>query len=399
MVICRLVASLFPTKRCILFSSFSGKYCDNPKYISIELKITHPDLKQVWVVDSLPNSQTPNGIDKVKRGSFKYYYYLFLSRVVVDNSSGLRTFVTCSPGTFQYMICKWLAKKSKKQYNISTWHGTPLKKIGLDSPEYGNDKAFITNADYSVAGCEHTFRLLSSSFRNNFRVFRTGTPRNDILCNNDVDINQIKRRLGLPTDKRIILFAPTFRKNPELSGLLQLKTFNYNKLITILKDKFGGEWCFVYRVHTQVQKLFADSDIIATHEGCDIRDGNTMDDMAEYLYCSDILLTDYSSSMFDFLITKKPCFLYVPDVTEYISNDRGVYMSMESLPFPQATSMEELYSTIINFDMEGYRSKVDSYQEVLGNFEDGKASKRIADDIYNFFETGEKYKVETVSGK
>ena len=394
MIICRLLAVLLPKKECVLLCSFFGKYSDNPKYVSLELEKLYPNIKQIWVVNDITNSQVPSKLGRVLFGSFKYYYLLFNSRVVVDNSSGLRTFVSCTPRTPQYYLCKWLSRKTDSQYNIATWHGTPLKKIGLDAPDYDSSKPFITNADYSIAGCDYTYDIMKSSFRNSFKVYKTGTPRNDILCGDKIDKLEMKEKLGLPIEKKIILFAPTFRKNPDLSGFQQLNGFDYKKLLAVLSNKFGGEWCFVFRVHSCVENLVNDHGIIDNNQDVDIRNGNEGDDMAEYLYCSDILLTDYSSSMFDYLLTKKPCLLYTPDIKEYLSNDRGVYMSFDSLPFPQASCLKDLYAVITNFDLKDYDAKTIAFQQRLGNFEDGLASKRISDDIFSFIHTKKKFHIE-----
>lgn len=399
MFFCRLMATIFPTKKCVLFCSFYGKYSDNPKYVSNELSFLYPDLKQIWVVSDMQANQVPEIFEKVLYRSFNYYWLLYFSQVVVDNSSGLRSFISCTPGTLQFTICNWLARKRRSQYNISTWHGTPFKKIGVDALDYDEKKAFISNADYSIAGCQHTYSLIKSAFCNNFQVFKTGTPRNDILCKKNVDVTSIKKKLCLPIDKKIILFAPTFRKDSDLGGVKQLNTINYELLLNNLKKKFGGDWCFVFRVHSCVQSVIEKQNISEKLKQFGIVDGNQCDDMADYLYCADILLTDYSSSMFDYLLTERPCFLYTPDLFEYMNSERGVYMSIDTLPFPYVIELDDLYDEILNFDSDGYLDKVRNYQKTIGNFEDGNASKRIADDIVTFIKTKSKFTLNTVDCK
>lgn len=399
MSFCRLMAAILPAKKCVLFCSFYGKYSDNPRYISNELSLSYPDMKQIWVVSDKQGNQVPEIFGKVLYGSFHYYWLLFLSEVVVDNSSGLRTFISCTPGTLQFKVCNWIAKKRRSQYNISTWHGTPLKKIGVDALDYDEKKAFISNADYSIAGCEHTYSLIKSAFRNSFKVFKTGTPRNDILCKKNADVINIKKKLRLPLDKKIILFAPTFRKDSDFGGLKQLNTINYELLLNNLNMRFGGDWCFVFRVHSCVQNVIEKQNISEKFKRFGLVDGNLGDDMAEYLYCSDILLTDYSSSMFDYLLMERPCFLYTPDLFEYINSERGVYMSVDTLPFPYVIKLDDLYETILNFDKEGYIDKVHAYKKKIGNFEDGNASKRISDDIIEFLKNKTKFTLNTVECK
>ena len=132
------------------------------------------------------------------------------------------------------------------------------------------------------------------------------------------------------------------------------------------------------------------------YESPQLINGNIGDDMAEYLACTDILITDYSSSMFDFALTGKPCFLFAPDREHYEKKERGFYLDYDSLPFPISYTNEELIKNIQKFDDAAYRERVLRFLEEIGNVEDGKASERIAQCIVHFIETGEK-KLDTVS--
>ena len=210
------------------------------------------------------------------------------------------------------------------------------------------------------------------------------------------EIASIKKKLCLPIEKKILLFAPTFRNSSDLGGLEQLNTIDYGLLYKNLKLRFGGEWCFVFRVHTCVLNQIKNQNICEKFKKYGLVDGNKGDDMAEYLCCADILLTDYSSSMFDYLLTERPCFLYTPDFFEYMNSERGVYMGLDTLPFPNATNLNELYESILFFDNEEYLNKVRTYQKTIGNFEDGNASKRISDDIWNFFNKKLKFTINTI---
>ena len=103
--------------------------------------------------------------------------------------------------------------------------------------------------------------------------------------------------------------------------------------------------------------------------------------MTEYLLCADVLITDFSSSFFDFALTKKPCFLFATDLKNYSENERGLYFSYLDLPFPTSQTPKELYYQIINFDENIYESNVCSFLKLLGNYEDGYASTKIVNDI------------------
>ena len=101
-------------------------------------------------------------------------------------------------------------------------------------------------------------------------------------------------------------------------------------------------------------------------------------DMQELLVCADVLISDYSSCMFDFMLSRKPCFIYATDIEEY-NNERGFYYPLETTPFPIATNNEELINNIKNFDYEKYKIKVEEFLKEKGCIEDGHASERVVE--------------------
>lgn len=217
-----------------------------------------------------------------------------------------------------------------------------------------------------------------------------GTPRNDIFFNKSIDIKSVKEKLKLPLDKKIIIYAPTFRDNDiNNSGISQMQQINFEQLFKSLSNRFGGDWVFVFRVHSVVSQEINTEELTRKH-GCKFINGNIGDDMMEYLVCSDVLLTDYSSSMFDFALTKRPCFLYCQDLDNYKNNVRGFYFSIDKLPFPISSNSENLCDSIVNFDSEIYECKVNSFLKEIGNIEDGHASERVVQDIKYFMDTGVK---------
>jgi CDP-glycerol glycerophosphotransferase len=274
------------------------------------------------------------------------------------------------------------AKKRRGQLCISTWHGTPLKRIALDEPNREGED-FCSNSDYIVAGCALTEHALKSGFRNVIPVKMYGTPRNDALFS-DCDTSALKKRLGLPEGKKCILFAPTFRNNVENSGVNQMSEFDFDALMKALQERFGSEWCFVFRVHNMVLKKIDVKSIVETYGTSVIINGNLHDDMAEYLLCADALITDYSGAMFDYALTGRPCFLYVPDRENYEKRERGFYLDFDGLPFPKSNSFAEFLNHIQLFDQDAYRNNLQSFLKQIGNIEDGYASTRILKDILSF---------------
>lgn len=301
---------------------------------------------------------------------------MYTSMVTVDNQFGIRSIYANSKPLIKRIVCSLLTRKINSQLNIGTWHGTPLKKIGNDINSISNEQRLYSSIEYTIAGCTHTKDCLSSAYPNE-KIMSYGTPRNDVFFKS-YNVEKIKKQLILPEDKKILLFAPTFRESIEVSGPMQLRIIDWNRILRLLSQKYGGEWCVVTRFHPHVL------------ESIDIKNkeffinGNYGDDMADYLLIADALITDYSSSLFDYSITKKPCFLFVPDLEYYRDKERGLYLDFNNLPFPMAKTPDELYNSINNFNEKQYTENITLFLRRIGDFEDGKASERIVEDIINF---------------
>ncbi len=361
----------------VYFDSFHGHYSDNPKYISEKLHALAPDVQIVWSCSSLGKETAPDYAKKVEFRSKEYYEYINTAKVVVDNHTGLREFGFRKSRNI--LLEKFANRKG--QLCIATWHGTPLKKIGCDLLPQGQ-YCMPTSADYMVAGCKFTADAFSGAFcMDQQKVRLYGTPRNDILFQKNIDTDSLKEKLGLPLNKKMVLFAPTFR-DKAADGVRQLALLDIPRLLEKLDAVLGGEHVFVTRMHHYVFEMMGDSPLLKELKKHTV-DGNVGDDMAEYLACTDVLITDYSSSFFDFALTGKPCFLFVPDKAEYL-RDRGVYLDFCALPFPMAETMDDLLVKIETFEPETYRGAVKDYLESIGNVEDGQASQRIVEDILAF---------------
>lgn len=368
-----------PSKKIVYFCSFFGQFSDNPKYIYKKLVEFYPDINIAWCINKANSGKFPNSVKKVVFQSFLHYYYIYNASVVVDNNMGLRQYPGTN-GVIHKMLFGRLSRKSEKQLNISTWHGTPYKCIGMDSLDFPQKCRFYHNADYVVAGCNLTYEKFKKAFGGELPIVKYGTPRNDIFFER-IDVVQIKEKLKLPVDKKLMLFAPTFRKEMSQNGACQLDAIQPGKLLNELNNKYGGEWVIVCRFHSHVLTeinltgLYNDS----------IFNGNIGDDMQEYLLCADALITDFSSSFFDYALTKKPCFLFASDMEHYASNERGVYITKDELPYTIAYTSEDLLNNIMGYNGEIYIQKINSFLEEIGNFEDGKASSRVVKDIACFY--------------
>ena len=206
-------------------------------------------------------------------------------------------------------------------------------------------------------------------------IMEAGSPRNDILFNTGKYIEYIRKKIrdyfNITEQTNILIYAPTFRAD---CGVDVFK-INYNNLIEVLEEKLGGEWCILVRLHPNISNkadfIKYDSKII---------NATNYDDMYELLAASDILITDYSSTMFEFSLTYKPVFLYAPDIQSY-KYERNFYFDIFALPFPLAETEEQLYKEIENFDTEKYSVRLKNFFDQLGVIEDGKASKRVVEKL------------------
>ena len=139
-----------------------------------------------------------------------------------------------------------------------------------------------------------------------------------------------------------------------------------------LEQKTGDSWIIGCRLHPNIQKDAALDGVISM---------TRYPDMQELLGASDCLITDYSSCMFDMAIAGKPCFLYVPDLDEYTSHERGLYFNIMELPFPICCGMDMLEDSVRNFDKSAYQKQINLFLQKTGSYEDGHAAARVAEYI------------------
>lgn len=356
----------------IFITSFYDKYSDSPKYISEAIYKIDSSKKIYWVIKNFDDIDVPSYVHKVKKDSLLAIKLQYISKIIIDNVYANKACTLDSNDFISkivFRIRKWLCKKiGQKIY--TTWHGTPLKKMGFDQV---NCKMLDWHADNMtmILGNYYTYDIMNRLTLNKLNMKCLGIPRNDILFNNDISITELKKKLNLPVDKKVLLFAPSFRtdansnsNNVERSGLNQLNSIDFDKLNSILKSKFDDEWVFVCRFHYHVEKAINWDEINNKYNGRVIN-GNLFDDMSLYLKCSDILVTDISSCVFDFALTYKPAFLYFPDLDYYSNMERGLYLDIKNLPFALSENVADFESSIINFNYEDYKKTLKQFNDRL----------------------------------
>ena len=348
----------------VIFDNFEGcGYGDDPKYIAEELRKKCSDIKLVWVVSDM-SLQFPKEIKKVKYGTIQAAYQWATSKVWVDN-------------------CKSSIKVKKKneQYYIQTWHSMlglkrnekdAEKKLSRGYRKYSKQDAARTDLMYS----NNDFRVdkYSNSYWYTGKVIKCDVPRMGIMINpSDAIKEKVYNTFKIDKSKKIVLYAPTFRKKANFN----LYVFNYNICIKALEKRFKNNFVMLFRLHPNDVKLITKQ---SKYNKSEIINASTYPDMQELLMCSDVLITDYSACMFDFGFAKKPVFLFVRDLEKY-RLDRNLYFSLDELPFQVVTSVEELVDSINEFDEKAYINKLETFKDKVGFEETGNGASYIANII------------------
>lgn len=367
------------------FVSFYGLYNDNPRYIAEKLHEINPDVEIIWCINKKKSNMIdiPKYAKVIKMGSLKKLFYQNTSCVIVDNLAGWYSGVALKKDKESYK-----SLINRKTLNISTWHGTPKKKIGVDAYD-SSEYRFSSTTEFLCAASEYEKKIFKNSFIGVENIIKVGMPRNDLLVNiSDAKKNDIKKKFGIESDKKVVLYAPTYRDEKESNFYMNDYTYGLDikRLIGNLKEKFGGDWVFIFRGHQfdQSKSSFVE---FCRQLDTEIIDGNIYDDMAEYLSVSDVLITDYSGSLFDFALTKRPCFLYTPDLEHYFNSERGVY-SVE-VPYEYNITNDQLEECINGFEKGIYERKLMAFNKNIGAITDGKSSERIALAINRYIITGD----------
>lgn len=371
-------------KNRFVFTSFSGHYSDNTKSISIKLHEMDANAEIIWLVKKEYISLVPGYAKAVDIESLSAYWYRGTGSMLIDNVYGYRAIFKYSDGFLANMKFKinCFFHSKKRQPIIATMHGTAIKRIGRD--QIGNVvlDMFCPGTEL-LLGDEHTAEILKRVTFEKIPIKVTGAPRNDVLFQ-----KKSLKKIGLKDDKKIILFAPTFRndgndvegKNVYRSGLAQLDEMDFGLLFKTLSEKFGGDWVMICRFHYHVEKMVNWAELESKYPGKFVN-GNLYDDMADYLSCADILVSDSSSCMCDFALTKKPCFIYFPDMDNYGSKERGFYIDLYDTPFAVSKDFVSFIDNIKSFDQKTYDEEVDLFLKKIGSHDDGNAACRVVEYI------------------
>lgn len=349
-------------KKKVVVSSYYGKgFGDNPRYIVEALKSKYPDIRIIWgVTDTKSREGFPEWVETCKYNGAKYVFHMATAKFWIDN---------CRKGFVMF--------KRREQIYIQTWHGFALKRIEKDAAESLND-GYVSyaikdskNIDYIISCSSFMTEIYRKAFWYDGEILELGAPRNDVIINKGSECREkVYNALGISPNRKTVMYAPTFRVDYSIDAY----KIDYERLIAACEKRFGGEFVALVRLHPNVSDKA--SELLEYNNK--ILNASLYPDMQELLSACDIVISDYSSLMFDFALSGKPCFQFATDIGAYKS-DRNFYFELDRLPFSLATDNDELEQNVLNFDSDSYGKSLGSFYSDCGMICDGKASERCAD--------------------
>jgi CDP-glycerol glycerophosphotransferase len=339
-----------PAANAIFFESyFAQNVSSNPRGIDRALARLRPDVTRYWsVVDA--SVEVPDGATAVIEGSKAWWQARASARVLIVND--------------------WLRKRYRKrrgQKVLQTWHGTPLKRIALDRPGVRPLAAIATHREKSrwdlmLAQNQFSADTFRSAYAFRGPIWQEGYPRDDVLLTGDAVA--IRNRLGIAAGATVILYAPTWRDDrPGKVDLLDVASFG---------KELGPDFVTLIRGHSRT--LGPGTDVVATG----VVDVTSYPDISELFLVADVLVTDYSSVMFDFTVTGKPVYFFTPDLEHYRDQLRGFYFDLlAEAPGPVLTEPAELIARLRSPDPAEFAERYAAWQKRFNPSDDGHAGERI----------------------
>lgn len=371
-----------PDEKTVVFNSFNGKtYGCSPKAV-YEYMISHEEFSDWQFIWTFKNAKKHKFLEEnpntkvVKQTARVYERKLAQAKYWITN----------------YRVPDHVWPKPEQVY-VQCWHGTPLKRLGydLETSENAIDSIADIRSKYDMDAKKFTYILSPSQFASEKfisawnlketgmedKVMEVGYPRNDLLLNyHTEDIRKIKEYIGIPEDKKVILYAPTWRDNQHEAGVGF--TYDLNVDFERLRRELGDEYVILFRVHYLVASHFSFDDF----EGF-IYNVSNYDDINHLYLIADLLITDYSSVFFDYGILKKPMLFYMYDLDDYKDSIRGFYFGIDKLPGRIITEEEELPDAIRDsIENFVYDEKYREFNETFSHMEDGQASARFVATVF-----------------
>lgn len=372
-----VVSLLIPAnKKLAVFESYHGKqYSDSPRAIYEYMKENNPEYKLVWSVDRASVKYfAQKDVEYVRRFSIRWLWIMTRAKYWVNN----------------VRFPLWIPKPKHTIY-IQTWHGTPLKRLAMDMDAVHmpgtNTKKYkanflreSSNWDYLVSPNAYSTEIFQRAFQFDRKMIESGYPRNDFLhnSNNEETINNLKRKFNLPLDKKLILYAPTWRDNQ----FFRKGKYKFNLELDLMRmqEELGDSYIVIMRMHY----LVAQNMDLSQFEGF-AYDFSHLEDIRELYLISDLLVTDYSSVFFDYANLRRPMIFFTYDIEDYRDNLRGFYFDFEEkAPGLLTKTTEELIEEIKNIERSNFKlsERFEEFYQKFCYLECGQSSKRVVDEVF-----------------
>lgn len=357
----------------ILFYPIYARSCDDIRYLCKYMLKNNPDWNIFWVINKEGERIDLEGeeaIHFVVKGTPRYYRALYSSKVIVDDGMN---------------VCKDDMRKDPKQLIYKLFKGSlgiktmgkktvPLKKREKRA-ELGRKHSLLV--DYCISNSRFESKVYKRTFWKENKIIVSGHPRNDLLFADEDERKKAEQRVReyyhIEHQNHIALYAPTYRESRMIKEERELMDIPGMK--EALKNKFGGEWTVLVRVHPADMGKW--EELEQNSEAINVSD---YPEITELLIASDVGVTDYSSWIYDYILLNKPGFLYTPDRVRY-EKVRGLYFPLEETPFGVAENNVQLCDIIANFDEEGYAQKIKEFLERQGCREKGNACEKFVEKL------------------
>ncbi len=361
-------------KNMAVFLSFHGVgYNDNPRAIFEEMKNdeSFKHFTFVWFLTKKQIEKTSiEGALVVKYNSLAYFYYMSRAKYWIVNCK--------LPVHF---------KKKKSQIYLQTWHGTPLKHLAHDIklPEgttfYKSEMSYeemlytydvdVQRYDYMISPNRFCTNVFQSAFRiDKDLLIETGYPRNDIITNaTEQSVKLLKEKYHIPPEKKVILYAPTWRDNSYVS---KGYTFELKADFDKWKEILGADYVVLFKPHYLIINKYEKG---FSHDGflCSV---DATAEINELYIISDVLITDYSSAFFDYAVKKCPIYFFMYDLDDYRDLLRGLYLDVfTELPGEIYSEEEKMLYDIRNQIFDYHRLK--EFNERFNHAQTGDCAKKV----------------------
>ena len=358
-----------PLREAVIYTSFHGRqYSDSPRAIHEELVRRGAPLEHLWVVQD-GQCEVPASATVVRDGSREHFDALATARYVISNDH----------------FPDWFARRPD-QVCLQTWHGAPLKRLGFDVTARRNQgnrftrwEQQIENWQYVLSPNRFSTPILKRAYAVEGEMLETGYPRDDVLAGADRDARtqELRRRLDIPDGKRTVLYAPTYRDHVyDARGRYRL---DLHLDLERLHAALGDDTVILFRKHHYIV------DPVPTTPNGFVRDVSRYPDGTELMLAADVLVTDYSSMMFDYANTGRPMLFFTYDLDAYADEIRGFYVDFtEIVPGPLLRTTDDVAEALR--DLDAVRaSHAERYEEFTRRFcelDDGHASARVVDRLF-----------------